>query len=89
MKKIITTFFIFLQVAVFSCPVCERQQPKIVRGIVHGAGPDSNWDYVIVWLIAIVAMVTFFFSIKWLLKPGEKNKSHIKYFILNNDYNER
>lgn len=85
MKKKIVILIIFLQTLANACPVCERQQPKILRGIVHGTGPDNSWDYVIVWSIAIIAILTLFFSVKWLVKPGEKNKSHIKYFILNND----
>lgn len=83
MKKSITIIFIFLfQVASFACPVCERNQPKILRGIVHGSGPTSNWDYVSIWITILIAVITLFFSIKWLIKPGEKNADHIKYSIL-------
>lgn len=85
-KKIIILFALVLQIsAMMACPTCERQQPKILRGIVHGLGPEDSWDYVIVWTIAIVTLITLFFSIKWLIKPGEKNKEHIKYFIINKD----
>ncbi len=66
-----------------ACPVCERNQPKVLRGIVHGSGPESKWDYVSVWLTGIIALVTLFYTIKWLIKPGEKNKDHIKYSVLN------
>ena len=66
----------------FACPVCERNQPKVLRGIVHGAGPDSNWDYISIWMTILIALVALFFSIKWLIKPGEKNLDHIKYSIL-------
>lgn len=66
----------------FACPVCERNQPKALRGIVHGSGPDSNWDYVGIWITILIAVITLFFSIKWLIKPGEKNLDHIKYSIL-------
>lgn len=65
-----------------ACPACEKQQPKLLRGISHGAGPESNWDMVIVWGIAIIVLLTLFFSIKFLLKPGEKSRDHIKRFIL-------
>ena len=67
----------------FACPVCERQQPEITRGITHGAGPDSSWDYLIVILITLITLVTLFYSVKWLIRPGEKNQSHIKYSIFN------
>jgi len=88
MKKLVVLLFILLRAAAFSCPVCERQQPKLLRGIVHGTGPESDWDYVIVWSVAVITVITLFFSIKWLIRPGEKNRSHIKYFILNNEKNE-
>ena len=66
-----------------ACPVCEKQQPKILQGITHGAGPQSNWDYLIIAVTAIIVLLTLYFSIKWLVKPGEKSHSHIKHLILN------
>jgi hypothetical protein len=66
-----------------ACPACEKQQPEILRGITHGAGPDSRWDYVIVWIAVAIVVATLFYSIKWLIKPGEKRVGHIKQFILN------
>lgn len=85
MKKWILIIILFWQSAVIACPVCERQQPKILRGIVHGQGPDSSWDYIIVWSVVVITLITLIFAVKWLLKPGEKNKTHIKYSILNKD----
>ncbi len=84
MKKfIISALLLFaIQLVAIACPVCERNQPKVLRGIVHGAGPESNWDYVSVAITAIIACFTLFYSIKWLVKPGEKNSNHIKYSIL-------
>jgi hypothetical protein len=70
------------QAVLSACPVCERNQPKILRGVVHGAGPESNWDYVAIILTIIIAVLTLVFSVKWLIKPGEKNSDHIKYSIL-------
>jgi hypothetical protein len=67
----------------YACEVCERNQPKALRGIVHGAGPDSNWDYVSIAITAMVALYCLIFSIKWLIKPNEDDKTHIKYSILN------
>lgn len=66
-----------------ACPVCDKQQPKILQGITHGAGPQSNWDYLIIAVTAIIVLITLYFSIKWLVKPGEKSDSHIKHLILN------
>ena len=67
-----------------ACPVCERNQPKFLKGITHGAGPESKWDYIIVWITVVIVLATLFFSIKWLIRPGEKSSQHIKRFILNN-----
>lgn len=82
MRKFITLAILVLQITAFACPVCERNQPKILRGIVHGAGPDSNWDYVSIWITILIALITLVYSFKWLIKPGEKNQDHIKYSIL-------
>jgi len=84
-KLLILSPFILSFFAGYACPACEKQQPALLKGISHGAGPDSNWDMVIVWVIAIIVLLTLVFSIKFLIKPGEKSKSHIKRYILNND----
>lgn len=74
----------FLSTAtLMACPVCERNQPKVLKGIVHGSGPDSQWDYLIIAVVAVVVVLTFFFSVKWLIKPGERNEDHIKRTVLN------
>jgi hypothetical protein len=83
--------FIFLSVflatftTVYSCPVCEKQQPRLLKGISHGNGPQSDWDYLIIFLAIVVVVVTLFFSLKYLLSPGEKNEKHIKRLVLNYD----
>ena len=82
MKKTITLLILILsELTALACPVCERNQPKILRGIVHGAGPNSNWDYVSIIITAIIAVFALLYSIKWLLKPNENNQNHIKYSI--------
>ena len=84
MKKILLSVMILITcLGTLACPVCERQQPKILQGITHGAGPQSNWDYIIISITALIALVTLFFSIKWLVKPGERSGNHIKHLILN------
>ena len=83
MKKLTTIILLIApQLASIACPVCERNQPKILRGIVHGAGPQNNWDYLSVSITIIIALITLFYTIKWLIKPGEKNINHIKYSII-------
>lgn len=81
--NLILLFVLFIQVAM-ACPVCEKQQPKITQGITHGAGPQSNWDWVIIAFITLITALTFIFSLKYLIKPKEKNTDHIKRLILNN-----
>lgn len=71
--------------ASFACPACEKQQPKLLQGITHGAGPDGNLDYVIVAIVVLIVLFTLFFSVKWLIRPGEQSQSHIKRLILNNE----
>jgi hypothetical protein len=66
----------------WACPVCEKQQPQITQGLTHGVGPQSNWDWVIIAGITIITIVTFVFSLKYLIRPGEKNMDHIKQSIL-------
>lgn len=67
----------------FACSVCEKQQPKILRGITHGAGPEGKFDYIIIWIMVAITMATLYYSVKWLVRPGEKSSSHIKRCILN------
>lgn len=84
MKKIsLIIFLITLQLAAFACPVCEKKQPALLKGISHGTGPESNWDYVIVSATAVIVLLTLIYTIKYLVKPGEKNQSHIKHTVIN------
>jgi len=83
--KTLLIFVFLVTVQILSaCPVCEKQQPEITRGLTHGAGPQSNWDWLIIAIISILTILTFVFSLKYLIKPGEKNADHIKKSILNN-----
>lgn len=68
-----------------ACEVCVKQQPKILQGITHGTGPAGNFDYVIVSIMAAFVCVTLFFSLKWLISPGERSSKHIKYLIHDNE----
>lgn len=83
-RMILTILFLFNSLWMLACPVCERNQPKVLKGITHGAGPEGNWDYVIVWTTVAIVLVTLFFSVKWLIRPGEKSDQHIKRSIFNN-----
>ena len=85
MKKLILTFLLLVfNFMLYACPVCERAKAKTAFGAIsHGAGPTSNWDYVAVWVTVVAVVLTLFFSIKYLVKPNEKNNDHIKNSILN------
>lgn len=85
MKKInMLLCYMLIGLSAFACPVCERNQPKVLKGITHGAGPESQWDYVIVLTTAAITLLTLFFTVKWIMRPGEKSQMHIKRVILNN-----
>lgn len=84
MKALLILLFALSLQIVSACPVCEKQQPKITQGLTHGAGPQSNWDWVIITIITAITVFTFIYSLKYLIKPGEKNTNHIKQSILSN-----
>jgi hypothetical protein len=67
----------------WACPACEKQQPKLLKGISHGTGPSSNWDYLIILAAVVIVLATLFYTIKWLVQPGEKETNHIKRTVLN------
>ncbi|GAB3179410.1 hypothetical protein [Telluribacter humicola] len=81
-RFLLTSLLLLLSIAAFACPACEKQQPELLRGVSHGAGPQSNWDYVIVWAAVLIVLATLFYTIKWLVKPGEKSEEHIKRTVL-------
>ena len=84
MKKIISIIgFTTSHLWMTACPLCEKNQPKILRGITHGTGPDSNWDLVIISATAAIVLYCLYFTIRHLLKPGETNNNHIKNSIFN------
>lgn len=83
-KYLISILIIFIAQIAIACPVCEKQQPKITQGLTHGAGPQSYWDWVIIAIISLITVLTLIYSIKYLVKPGEKDKNHIKQSILDN-----
>ncbi len=84
MKKLLFLIaFIIPAIITYACPACEKQQPKILRGITHGAGPSGNTDYVIVAVAVVITLATLFYAVKWMIKPGETDLNHIKRTVLN------
>jgi len=76
-------FLLGVQTMSKACEACELQQPKITRGLTHGTGPQSPFDWVWVAIITVITIATFYLSVKYLFKPGERDKNHIKNNILN------
>lgn len=77
-KVMLIVVLLFTNYAVIACEVCQKQQPDIFRGITHGAGPQSGWDYVAVWCTVIIVAISFFYAVKFTLHPGERERDHIK-----------
>ncbi|HWK99703.1 MAG TPA: hypothetical protein VNQ55_07145 [Parapedobacter sp.] len=84
-RTALTLIILFMGVVGWACPVCEKQQPKVLRGVAHGAGPENNWDYLIVGVIAVIVLITLYYSMKWLVRPGEGTSNHIKRHVLDLD----
>ena len=87
MKLLLFTFIAAITTITSSlaCTVCKSQQPKLLKGITHGAGPDSEWDYVIVAITVLMVLGALVGSVWHLAKPGEKDEAHIKRSILNTE----
>ncbi len=87
MKKLkrilLSVLAVFACMDVLACEVCKKQQPKVLRGITHGAGPESDWDYVVVCCAVMLVLISLFYAIKWTMYPGEKEREHIKHSIFN------
>lgn len=82
-KLLAVAVFLFADIEVMACEVCKKQQPEILKGVAHGAGPQSDWDYVVVGSTAVIMLISLFYAVKWILRPGEKEREHIKRSILN------
>lgn len=68
---------------VIACEACKKQQPKLLQGITHGSGPDSNWDYLIVSIMVVITLYSFYAMVKCMAKPVDKDHQDIKNIILN------
>jgi len=67
---------------IWACEVCKEKQPRVLQGITHGAGPDGNTDYMIIWSAVVIVTITLLLSIKYLVKPKENAPGHIKNIIV-------
>ncbi len=68
---------------VFACDICKSRQPKLLRNVAHGAGPQDRWDYFIFYAAIAIVLITLVMGIKHLVRPGEKSLDHAKYQIFN------
>lgn len=85
MRKIslITLYLLGSVTSSWACEMCKQNQPKPLQNITHGVGPQSDWDYVIMVVGIMVVSLTLFYSLKFLIRPGEKNPDHIKNIVVN------
>lgn len=67
-----------------ACELCKENQPKVLRSVSHGAGPQGDIDYIIIWTAAVLVGIALFFSLKYLIKPNEDGKSHVKNIVIEN-----
>ena len=82
-KSILSTLLLLAHCYYKACEACDLKQPKITRGLTHGAGPQSFWDWVAVAIIAIISVLTVVYFIKYSIRPESKKTEHIKNSILN------
>ncbi len=79
-------FSLLISILTFSqaiaCEVCQANQPKVLKNITHGTGPQGNWDYVIISVALVIVSITLILSLKFLIKPGEKDPGHIKNIVV-------
>lgn len=83
MRTLLSLCIFLLTLPAWACDVCEKQQPKVLRGITHGTGPQSDWDMPIIWISAIIVLITLYYSVKFMVRPNEGDPQHIKRSILN------
>lgn len=85
MKKLSTLLFIVLLVVTanlgtYACEACNQNQPKLLRNITHGSGPQSYWDYFVVIIMVAITIYTLFATIRCFVN----NKTEGKYKDIKN-----
>ena len=84
MRALLSIGLMLLSLSTWACEACQKQQPKVLRGITHGTGPQGEFDMPIIWTSAVIVLITLALAVKFLVKPNEQNADHIKRSILNN-----
>jgi hypothetical protein len=78
-----TALLLAVSFPVMACEACKKQQPKLLQGITHGPGPDSNWDYLIVSIMVVITVYSLYAMIRYMAKSRDKVYQNIKTSILN------
>lgn len=86
MKKILSTLLLLFVVQItFACEVCQQNQPKVLKNVTHGPGPQGDVDFIIIWSAVAIVGVTLFLSVKYLVRPKEGNPEHIKNIVISDN----
>lgn len=51
-----------------------RRQSRITREATHSVGPRTEWDYLVLWCAALVAVISLIYTIVWIISPGDKSR---------------
>jgi hypothetical protein len=84
-NKSLTIPALFISAGTMACDLCKAKQPKGFENITHGEGPEGDLDYIIMFSAIVIVGYTLIMSIKYLVKPKEKNENHIKNLVLNEE----
>ncbi len=85
MKKffwILMACFVLTASQAWACDVCQDKQPRALKGITHGTGPQDDFDYIIISVSIVIVALTFVFSLRYLISPKESDSNHIKHSVL-------
>ncbi len=50
-------------------------------------GPNGIFDHIVLGASILIVIIVIFFTLKFFIKPGEKQITHIKRIILDDDIN--
>lgn len=62
------------------------QSSKVTDKLQHPTdGPSGVWDHIIVGFSILIVLIVLFLTVKYFIKPGEKQQNHIKRLILKDE----
>ena len=79
---ILITFLVFQSPILMACEACNKNQPKLLQGITHGAGPEGWWDYFVVVIMVVVTIYSLYATIKCFVVTKEVKYKSIKNLIV-------